>query len=44
MAPNLKVEVLEPVLCKGIASQKDFEALARLAGAIAQKHTENGYE
>lgn len=44
MIPNLKVEVLEPVLCKGMASQKDFEALDRLAGAIAQKHTENGYK
>jgi flavorubredoxin len=43
MIPNLKVEVLEPVLCKGMASQKDFEALDRLAGAIAQKHTENGF-
>jgi flavorubredoxin len=44
MIPNLKVEVLEPVLCKGMASQKDFEALDRLAGAIAQKHKENGYK
>jgi len=44
MIPNLKVEVLEPVLCKGMALQKDFEALDRLAGAIAQKHTENGYK
>jgi flavorubredoxin len=43
MIPNLKVEVLEPVLCKGMASQKDFEALDRLANAIAQKHTENGF-
>jgi flavorubredoxin len=43
MIPNLKVEVLEPVLCKGSASKKDFEALDRLADAIARKHTENGY-
>jgi len=43
MIPNLKVEVLEPVLCKGLASQKDFEALDQLAGAIAQKHKENGF-
>jgi flavorubredoxin len=43
MIPNLKAEVLEPVLCKGMASQKDFEALDRLAGAIAQKHKENGF-
>ena len=44
MIPNLKVELLEPVLCKGMASHKDFEALDRLADAIAQKHKENGYE
>jgi len=44
MIPNLKVEVLEPVLCKGMASHKDFEALDRLADAIAQKHKESGYE
>lgn len=44
MIPNLKVEVLDPVLCKGLPSETDFEALDRLAGAIAQKHKENGYE
>lgn len=44
MSPNLKVEVLDPVLCKGLPSETDFEALDRLAGAIAQKHKENGYE
>jgi len=43
MIPNLKVEVLEPVLCKGRASKKDFEALDRLAGAIAQKHKESSF-
>jgi len=31
MIPNLKVEVLEPVLCKGLPSQNDFNALDRLA-------------
>ena len=44
MIPNLKVEVLDPVLCKGIPSQSDFEALDRLAGTIAQKHKENGFQ
>ncbi|MGM0426762.1 MAG: FprA family A-type flavoprotein [Thermodesulfobacteriota bacterium] len=44
MIPNLKVEVLDPVLCKGLPSERDFEALDRLAGAIVQKHKENGYE
>jgi len=41
MIPNLKVEVLEPVLCKGVPSKTDFEALDRLAGTIAQKHKED---
>jgi len=43
MIPNLKVEVLEPVLCKGVPSAADFEALGRLAGSIVQKHRENGF-
>ncbi len=43
MIPNLKVEVLEPVLCKGVPSQADFEALERLAGMIAQKHKESSF-
>jgi flavorubredoxin len=42
MIPNLKVEVLEPVLCRGLPSGPDFEALNRLAVAISQKHRENG--
>lgn len=41
MIPNLKVEVVEPVLCKGVPSETDFGALDRLADAIAQKHKEN---
>jgi flavorubredoxin len=36
--PNLKVEVLEPVMCKGYPREKDFTALDRLADAIASKH------
>ncbi len=40
MIPNLKVEVLEPVLCKGLPSQNDFNALDKLAESIAQKHKE----
>jgi len=43
MIPNLKVEVLEPVLCKGAALKDDFKALDRLAETIAQKHKENGF-
>jgi flavorubredoxin len=41
--PNLKVEILDPVLCKGLPKQADFEALDGLATAITQKHKENGY-
>jgi len=37
---NLKVEVLEPVLCKGLPSQNDLNALDRLAESVAQKHKE----
>jgi len=38
--PNLKVEVLEPVLCKGFPKEADFQALDNLAETIAQKHKE----
>ena len=40
MIPNLKVEVLNPVLCKGLPSEADFKALDDLAAAIAGKHKE----
>jgi len=40
MIPNLKVEVLDPVLCKGVPSETDFEALVKLADTIAEKHKE----
>ena len=43
MIPNLKVEVVEPVLCKGVPSEIDFKALDSMAAAIAQKHKENGF-
>ena len=41
MIPNLKVEILNPVLCKGLPSESDFRALDDLAAAIAAKHTEH---
>ena len=41
--PNLKVEILDPVLCKGLPKEADFEALDVLATTIAEKHKENGY-
>jgi flavorubredoxin len=43
MLPNLKVEILEPVLCKGYPREADFKALERLADAIARKHKENRF-
>jgi len=38
LIPNLKVEVLDPVLCKGYPRGKDFKALDKLAADIAEKH------
>jgi len=38
MIPNLKVEILEPVLCKGLPGDSDFEALDKLAETIVQRH------
>ena len=43
MIPNLKVEVLDPVLCKGVPTEDAFKALDELASAIAQKHKENDF-
>ena len=43
MIPNLKVEVLEPVLAKGLPTEADFEALDDLAKTIARKHQEQGW-
>jgi len=43
MIPNLKVEVIEPVLCKGVPSEVDFKALDDLATAIAEKHKEHNF-
>ena len=38
--PNLKVELLSPVLCKGYPTEEDFAALDGLAESIAAKHAE----
>lgn len=38
MIPNLKVEVIPPVLCKGAPGAADLESLDKLAAAIAEKH------
>jgi len=41
MIPNLKVEVLEPVIVKGFPREADFKALDRLADEISNKHKEH---
>jgi flavorubredoxin len=43
MIPNLKVEVIDPVLCKGLPSDSDFKALDELASDIAEKHREHDF-
>ncbi len=43
MIPNLKVEVIDPVLCKGVPSEDTFKALDDLAAAIAEKHKEHNF-
>lgn len=42
MLQNLKAEALEPVICKGLPRDTDFQALDRLAAGIAARHRENG--
>ncbi len=43
MIPNLKVEILNPVLCKGLPSDSDFKALDEMAVAISRKHKEHNF-
>lgn len=38
MIPNLKVEVIEPVMVKGLPKEADLQAIDKLAQAIADKH------
>ena len=38
LIPNLSVEILDPVLCKGLPRADDFAALDRLAETVAAKH------
>jgi len=38
LIPNLKVEVLDPVVVKGHPRSEDFAALDKLAATIAEKH------
>lgn len=43
MIPNLKVEIIDPVLCKGLPKEADFQALETMAETIAEKHKEHNY-
>ena len=44
MIPNLKVEIIDPVLVKGSPSEADYKTLENLAETIAAKHKEQGFE
>ncbi len=41
MIPNLKVEIIDPVVIKGYPGEEDFKALDKLAADIADKHKEH---
>ncbi len=43
MIPNLKVEVIDPVLCKGRPTPEVFAQIDQMARTIAAKHKENGF-
>jgi flavorubredoxin len=38
LIPNLKVEIIPPVLCKGLPREIDYKSLDLLADAISQRH------
>ena len=42
LLPNLKIEILEPVLSKGYPVEEDYRALDKLVETIKQKHKELG--
>lgn len=43
LTTHLKVEMLEPVLCKGFPREGDFERIEKLAETIAEKHRTAGF-
>ena len=43
MIPNIKAEILPPVICKGLPREGDLNELGKLADMIAAKHKENNY-
>jgi len=40
--PNLKAEILPPVVCKGMPKAADFDAVERLSTSIFEKHSSLG--
>jgi len=44
MIPNIKAEVLAPVISKGFPREENLKALDNLANTIAQKHKERGFD
>ena len=43
LIPHLKVEVIDPVLCKGLPKAEVFESLDKMAATIAEKHRQQGF-
>jgi flavorubredoxin len=44
LIPNLKVELLDPILCEGYPREEDLAALDELAGTVAARHRERGFD
>jgi flavorubredoxin len=44
LIPNLKVEIIPPVICKGQPREADYQALEKLAETIVQKHKESRFK
>jgi flavorubredoxin len=44
LIPNLKVEIIPPVICKGQPRETDYQALEKLAETIVQKHKDSGFK
>jgi hypothetical protein len=42
MIPNLKAEILPPVICRGMPRPADFAAVEALADSIAARHAALG--
>jgi flavorubredoxin len=43
MISNLKVDILDPVLCQGFPREDNYKSLDKLAETIAQKHKESNF-